>query len=125
MFSSILGVGVPCTYIWLCVFYGLFHAWTNFWGEMTRFGDRRFYSDWWNAGNLSEFWRKWNYPIHNWLVRHCYFPCTRNGINSEIARLLTFLVSAVFHEYCIVGIFRKCNLLAFFFMIINIPLIKV
>jgi len=118
---SVLGVGVPCSYVWLSIFFGLFHAWTNFWGEVTRFADRRFYSDWWNSGNLAEYWRKWNYPIHNWLVRHIYFPLVRRGIKSDLARLLTFTVSAIFHEYIIIGIFRECNLLAFTLMIINIP----
>lgn len=121
---TILKIGVPCSYIWLCIFYWLFHAWTNFWGEVTRFADRRFYSDWWNAGNLAEYWRKWNYPIHNWLVRHVYFPLVRRGCNSELARFLTFTVSAVFHEYIIVGTFRVCNMSAFTMMIINVPLMQ-
>jgi diacylglycerol O-acyltransferase-1 len=123
IFTAVLGTGVPCTYIWLSIFYGLFHAWTNFWGEVTRFADRRFYSDWWNAGDLAEYWRKWNYPIHNWLVRHCYYPLIRRGLKSEIAQLLTFLVSAIFHEYIIIGIFRVCNLFAFTLMAANVPLI--
>jgi diacylglycerol O-acyltransferase 1 len=121
---AILKIGVPSSYIWLCIFYWLFHAWTNFWGEVTRFADRRFYSDWWNSGNLAEYWRKWNYPIHNWLVRHVYFPLVRRGCSSEIARLLTFTVSAVFHEYIIVGTFRVFNMSAFTMMIINVPLMQ-
>lgn len=121
---AILGVGVPCAYIWLTIFFGLFHAWTNFWGEVTRFADRRFYSDWWNAGNLAEYWRKWNYPIHNWLIRHIYFPLIRRGLNDEIARLLTFMVSAIFHEYVIAGIFRQVNFFGFIGMLINVPIIQ-
>lgn len=122
MLYAILATGVASTYIWLCVFYGLFHAWTNFFGELTRFADRRFYSDWWNSGNLAEYWRKWNYPIHNWLVRHVYYPLIRRKMNPEIARLFTFLVSAAFHEYVIVGIFRVTNMFAFTAMAVNIPL---
>ena len=121
---AILRIGVPSSYVWLAIFYWLFHAWTNFWGEVTRFADRRFYSDWWNAGNLAEYWRKWNYPIHNWLVRHMYFPLVRRGYNSELSRFLTFAVSAAFHEYIIVGVFRVCNLTAFTMMIINVPLMQ-
>ncbi len=104
--KSVLAIGVPGAYIWLCFFYSLFHAWTNFWGEMTRFADRRFYSDWWNSGDLAEYWRRWNYPIHNWLVRHCYFPLIRRGYSSEVARFITFFVSAIFHEYILIGVFR-------------------
>ena len=122
--KCVLRISVPCSYIWLCVFFGLFHSWTNFWGEVTRFSDRRFYSDWWNAGSLAEYWRKWNYPIHNWLVRHIYFMLVRRGFNGELARFLTFTVSAVLHEYIVICIFRKCTMLAFTLMIGNIPLIQ-
>ena len=111
--------------MWLCFFYLVFHAWTNFWAEVTRFADKQFYSDWWNAGNLGEYWRKWNHPIHNWLVRHCYYPLIRRGMNSELARLLTFTLSAVAHEYIVVGTLRVFNLLAFTFMIINVPIMHV
>jgi len=118
---SVLNVGIPCSYIWLTIFYLVFHAWTNFCAEITKFADRRFYSDWWNAGNLAEYWRKWNYPIHNWLVRHVYYPLIRRGVRSDIARFLTFLVSAVFHEYVVIGVFRIVNFMAFLIMIVNVP----
>ena len=120
-----LSVGIPGSYLWLMIFFGIFHAWANLWAEITRFADRRFYSDWWNAGGLAEYWRKWNYPIHNWLVRHCYYPMVRRGINSDLARFLTFMVSAIFHEYIFVGVFRIFNLVAFTFMIVNVPLMQV
>ena len=123
IFASIVALATPCTYIWLALFYWLFHTWTNMCAELTRFADRRFYADWWNAGNLAEYWRKWNYPIHNWLARHCYFPLVRRGLSSEVARLITFLLSAILHEYLIVGIFRRLNFYAFAAMALNIPLI--
>ena len=118
---SVLSVGIPCAYVWLAIFFFIFHAGTNLSAEITRFADRRFYSDWWNAGNLAEYWRKWNYPIHNWLVRHVYYPLIRRGINSDKARLLTFLVSAIFHEYIVMGVFRVFNFMAFFIMLVNVP----
>ncbi len=55
-----LTMAVPAAYAWLIMFYCLFHSYLNMWAEITRFADRRFYSDWWNANNLSEYWRKWN-----------------------------------------------------------------
>lgn len=118
-------VSIACSYLWLTMFFGLFHAFTNFWAELTRFEDRRFYQDWWNAGNLAEYWRKWNHPIHNWLVRHCYYPLIRRGVSNEVARLLTFAVSAYFHEHIAVGTFRFCNGIAFLFMIVNVPIMSV
>jgi diacylglycerol O-acyltransferase-1 len=120
-----LSVGIPGSYAWLIMFFGIFHAMANFSAEITRFSDRRFYSDWWNAGGLAEYWRKWNYPIHNWLVRHCYYPMVRRGIRSDVARFLTFTVSALFHEYIFVGTFRIFNMIAFTFMIVNVPLMQI
>lgn len=121
---AVLNTGIPGAYIWLINFYLVFHSLLNLCAEMTRFADRRFYSDWWNAGGLSEYWRKWNYPIHNWLMRHCYYPLVRRKFSSDVARVLTFLVSAVFHEYIMIGTFRIFNFLAFAIMAVNIPLIK-
>lgn len=121
IFLSTLGMAIPGSYVWLVFFYAGFHAFTNLAAEITLFGDRRFYSDWWNAGNLGEYWRKWNHPIQNWLVRHVYFPLKRRGFKNDSARLITFTVSAVFHEYIAIGTFRVFNMIAFAFMMVNIP----
>lgn len=116
-----LHMGVPASYIWLTVFYSTFHSWLNFLAELTQFGDRRFYSDWWNAGNLGEYWRKWNQPIHNYLLRHIYFPLRRAGFSSSVCLFVTFTISAAFHEYVVAGIFGILNFVAFFLMMVNIP----
>lgn len=58
--ASTLHMAIPAAYAWLLIFYVIFHTYLNFWAELTMFADRRFYSDWWNAGDLSEYWRKWN-----------------------------------------------------------------
>ena len=49
----------------------------NLTGELLRFGDREFYRDWWNCKNLADFWRMWNMPVHNFLVRHISQPLTK------------------------------------------------
>ena len=118
---STLHMAVPASYLWLTVFYSTFHSWLNFLAEVTQFADRRFYSDWWNAGDLGEYWRKWNQPIHNYLLRHIYFPCRRNGLSSQVCLLITFTISAAFHEYIIAGIFSILNFGPFALMMINIP----
>ena len=120
--SDTLHMSVPAAYLWLMFFYSFFHSYMNFWGELTYFADRRFYHDWWNAGDLSEYWRKWNHPIHNFLIRHIYYPLRRRKVNKPLALLITFLVSAIFHEYVIIGVFRVFNFIAFTIMIINVPL---
>ena len=72
---------VPAAYVWLMFFYSFFHSYLNFFAELTYFADRRFYEDWWNAGSLSEYWRKWNFPIHSFLIRHVYYPLRRRKID--------------------------------------------
>lgn len=118
---STLHMAVPASYLWLTVFYSTFHSWLNFLAELTQFADRQFYSDWWNAGNLGEYWRKWNQPIHNYLLRHIYFPCRRFGLSAQCCLLITFTISAVFHEYIVAGIFSILNFVAFILMMLNIP----
>jgi hypothetical protein len=43
IFLNTLKMAVPSSYCWLLNFYALFHAYLNFWGELVRFADRRFY----------------------------------------------------------------------------------
>lgn len=118
-------MSTPAIYVWLIMFYTLFHSYLNFWAELTYFADRRFYYDWWNAGDLSEYWRKWNFPIHSFLIRHIYYPLRRRKINKPVALFTTFFVSAIAHEYLIVGIFRMINFIAFTLMIVNVPIMIV
>ena len=63
--ERVLKLGLPNLYCWLAMFYCLFHLWLNILGELTRFGDREFYKDWWNASTVGEYWRTWNMPVHN------------------------------------------------------------
>ena len=121
--TSVFKLSVPSSYVWLMCFYSLFHTVLNITGEITMFGDRRFYLDWWNAGGLGEYWRKWNLPVHNFLMRHIYYPLRRRNCNKVISQLAVFTLSAAFHEYLVVGIFRIYNMVAFTLMLINVPLI--
>jgi diacylglycerol O-acyltransferase-1 len=41
----------------------------NLVGELLLFGDRKFYSDWWNAQTIGAFWKAWNIPVHRWASR--------------------------------------------------------
>ena len=116
-----LHMAVPAAYAWLLMFYVIFHSLTNFFAELTMFADRRFYSDWWNAGDLGEYWRKWNQPIHNYMIRHIYFPCRRAGFSSTFGLFATFTFSAIFHEYVVIGVFSVFNCIAFTLMMVNIP----
>ena len=47
--EKVLKLSIPNTYIWLLVFYFYFHLWLNLLAELTRFGDRQFYKEWYEA----------------------------------------------------------------------------
>lgn len=53
-------VAIPNLYLWILMFYTLFHCQLNLFAELTRFGDRQFYKDWWNSNFIDEYWRTWN-----------------------------------------------------------------
>jgi len=96
--ARLLKLAIPSLLVWLLMFYTFFHLFLNIIGELLRFGDRQFYHDWWNSTTLGEYWRKWNRPVHNWLVRHVYHPLRRRGYNRHVGSLVIFLISAFFHE---------------------------
>jgi diacylglycerol O-acyltransferase-1 len=54
--ERLLKLSIPSTYVWLLVFYFYFHLWLNLLAEITRFGDRQFYKDWWNAKTIDRYW---------------------------------------------------------------------
>lgn len=92
---------MPNHLIWLCLFYLSFHSFLNLMGELLHFADRNFYSDWWNARNIAEFWSAWNMPVHVWAVRHVYIPITALGFSKAAASIVVFFISAFFHEYLV------------------------
>ncbi|XP_062178916.1 diacylglycerol O-acyltransferase 1-2-like isoform X2 [Phragmites australis] len=114
--ERVLKLSIPTLYVWLCMFYCFFHLWLNILAELLRFGDREFYKDWWNAKTVEE-------PVHKWIIRHIYFPCIRNGLSKGVAILISFLVSAVFHEICIAVPCHIFKFWAFFGIMFQIPLI--
>jgi diacylglycerol O-acyltransferase-1 len=101
MLERVLKLGIPTLMIWLMMFYTVFHVWLNLLAEMTHFGDREFYSDWWNATTMGEYWRLWNMPVHKWMLRHVYYPCMNVGMGKMWAGAMSFFVSAVLHEVAV------------------------
>jgi len=120
-----LKLSIPMLGFWLLMFYALFHLWLNIVAEITCFGDRRFYTDWWNASKLEDYWKRWNIPVHNWLVRHVYMPVLRLGFSPNIAALSVFLFSAFFHELLISVPCHTCKLWAFLGILGQMPLVQV
>ena len=123
--ETLVKLAIPNTYMWLCIFYWFFHCWMNLWAELTCFGDRVFYKDWWNCSEIGSYWRLWNLPVHMWLVRHAYMPILRCGFKPWVANLFVFLISAVLHEFVISVPFHFVRYYAFLGMLGQMPLVAV
>jgi len=117
-----LRLSIANSYLWVMMFYFYFHLWLNLCAELTRWGDRVFYKDWWNSSELGTYWRLWNLPVHYWLLRHFYFPLIRIKCPKSIAMVLVFVFSAVFHELLVSVPFHIVRPWSFLGMMGQIPL---
>eukprot|EP01087_Luapelamoeba_hula_P021272 TRINITY_DN7403_c0_g1_i2.p1 TRINITY_DN7403_c0_g1~~TRINITY_DN7403_c0_g1_i2.p1 ORF type:complete len:382 (-),score=33.56 TRINITY_DN7403_c0_g1_i2:120-1265(-) len=125
-FEAILGLIVPFMFAYILVFFILFDVICNGFAEVTRFSDRRFYSDWWNSTTWDEFARKWNQPVHEWLLRHVYMESLRqfSGPRRRMtATLLTFLLSSLVHELVLTTMSRVFRPWMFVLQMAQVPLI--
>lgn len=105
------------------LFFCTFELILQVFAEITQFGDRLFYEDYWNSTTFEEFNRKWNRPVHMFLFRHVYLECIYLFKTSKIiAQIVTFVFSACLHEFVTVLIFRTFRPVLFIFMIYQIPL---
>lgn len=118
-----LKLAVPNLYIWLLMFASLFHCWCNIFGELTRFSDRTFYKEWWNAHTMSEYWKLWNIPVHSFMFRHVYVPLITRGLRKEGALLVVFTISALGHEYIASGACQILTYWSFIAIEAQIPMI--
>ncbi|GAV53874.1 hypothetical protein ZYGR_0AK03760 [Zygosaccharomyces rouxii] len=110
--------------MYLLVFYLIWDAILNCIAELSRFGDRYFYGDWWNCVSWDEFSRIWNVPIHKFLLRHVYHSSmSALQLNKTQATLMTFLLSSVVHELSMYVLFRKLRFYLFFFQMGQLPLV--
>ena len=80
----------------------------NAFAELSYFADRGFYEDWWNSTSWDEFSRKWNRPVHSFLLRHVYASTiTGYGLSRTQAMFATFLLSACAHELVMIVVTHK------------------
>ncbi len=121
--ERILKLSIPTLYFWLAMFYSLFELWLNILAEVTRFGDREFYKDWWNSATLGEYWRLWNMPVHKWMLRHVYFPAINMGISKFMAGFIVFFLSAVLHEVMVGVPLHMIRGWAFWGLMLQVPLV--
>ena len=117
---------MPALYLWLLSFVGVFHSYLNLLAELTKFADRRFYDDWWNAVGFRDYWQKWNLPVHRWMVRHIYGPFKSMGVPDMANAAIVFLLSGLVHEYIIVvPLHLPMNGVVASAFLIQIPLIMI
>ncbi|KAJ3187185.1 hypothetical protein HDU85_007223 [Gaertneriomyces sp. JEL0708] len=97
--ESTVKLMLPFTLCYMLIFFVIFEFICNFFAELTRFADREFYEDWWNALTFDEYARKWNKPVHEFLLRHVYLESiTTYKLTKRSASFVTFFLSSCLHE---------------------------
>ncbi|GAA6027218.1 hypothetical protein JCM8097_002495 [Rhodosporidiobolus ruineniae] len=125
-FSNILDLALPFAVCYLLIFFIIFECILNGFAEITRFSDRAFYSDWWNSISFDEFSRKWNRPVHTFLLRHVYATTISTYRLSKFsAAFVTFLLSALVHELVMAVVTKKIRLYLFVLQMAQLPLIMI
>lgn len=85
-------------FCWLAGFFALFQSFLNALAEVMRFGDREFYSDWWNVSSVRVYWTTWNKPVYHFMKRHIYAPLIGRGMKPWMAQGVVFVFSGLLHE---------------------------
>ncbi|KAG8745659.1 hypothetical protein FRC10_007356 [Ceratobasidium sp. 414] len=123
---SMLDLALPFMLSYLILFYIIFECICNGFAELSCFGDREFYQDWWNSTSFDEYARKWNKPVHAFLLRHVYqASLSSKRVSRFSATLLTFLLSALVHELVMAVVTKKIRMYLFVMQMSQIPLIFV
>ncbi|KAJ7255525.1 MBOAT, membrane-bound O-acyltransferase family-domain-containing protein [Mycena haematopus] len=125
-FRVLLDLSLPFMIAYLLLFYIIFECICNGFAELSYFADRQFYEDWWNSTSWDEFSRKWNKPVHTFLLHHVYASTMASyQLSRGSAMFLTFLLSACVHELVMVVVTKKFRMYLFLLQLIQIPLIMV
>ncbi|KAJ3410497.1 hypothetical protein HDV05_003687 [Chytridiales sp. JEL 0842] len=125
-FTSLMRLITPFTVGYLCIFYIIFECICNAFAELTCFADREFYDDWWNSCSFDEYARKWNKPVHEFLLRHVYLESiSAYKLSKQNATMLTFFVSSCFHELVMAVTGKRVRMYLFMFQMLQIPLIYI
>lgn len=108
LFRSYINLALPMMVNYLLIFYIIFECVCTGFAELSYFADREFYQDWWNSTTWDQFSRKWNKPVHTFLLRHVY-ASTMDGLqlSRTSATFVTFLLSALCHEMVMAVVTKK------------------
>jgi len=124
LLRSIIDLILPFMLCYLLLFYIIFECICNGFAELSFFADREFYEDWWNATSWDEYARRWNKPVHSFLLRHVYASTiSAFGLSKSAATFVTFLLSALAHELVMAVVTQKIRLYLFLLQMVQIPLI--
>ncbi|XP_051884698.1 diacylglycerol O-acyltransferase 1-like [Pristis pectinata] len=118
---QLLLIAIPNHFMWLIFFHGFFHSTLNFVAELMRFGDRRFYRDWWNSETLTYFWSNSNIIFHKWCMRHVYRPLVEKGYSKWEGQASVFILSALYHEYLLAAPLHMIRFWLFLGMMFQVP----
>ncbi|KAI0741598.1 MBOAT-domain-containing protein [Daedaleopsis nitida] len=123
---SLLDLAIPFMISYLLLFYIIFECICNAFAELSYFADRQFYDAWWNSTSWDEFSRKWNRPVHTFLLRHVYASTMSSyKLTRQSAMFLTFLLSACAHELVMAVVTKKIRMYLFALQLAQIPLIAI
>lgn len=122
-FELLTRLVIPIAIIDLVMINLLFECILQIFAEITRFGDRRFYEDYWNSSTYEQFNRKWNRVVHLFLFRHVYLECIHAyKLKKWVAQIITIIFSGILHEYILFLVFKNFRPVIFLFMLTQIPL---
>lgn len=123
--DALVGLLFPFAILYLLLFFIIFECILNAFAEMTRFADRLFYEDWWNSTSWDQYARRWNRPVHEFLLRHVYMESLRHRQSKTNATFITFFLSSCFHELVMVVVGRRVRMYLFGLQMAQLPLIYV
>ena len=116
----------PFISLYLLTFYMIFETVCQWFAEVTRFADRNFYNDWWNAVTWDEFARDWNVPVHRFLLRHVYHSSISTlHVHKQTATLITFVLSSVIHELVMACMTKKIRFYLLTCQMLQLPLVMI
>ncbi|KAL1406214.1 Sterol O-acyltransferase 2 (Sterol-ester synthase 2) [Vanrija albida] len=126
LFHAFAQLALPMMINFLLIFYIIFECVCAGFAELSYFADREFYQDWWNSTGWDQFSRKWNKPVHTFLLRHVYQSSMAGlGMSRWGATLFTFLLSALCHELVMAVVSKKIRPYLFLLQMVQLPLIAI
>jgi sterol O-acyltransferase len=121
--EAMLDLTVPLQLFVVLIFYLVFECILGANAELMRLGDKMTYADWWNATSFEEFSRKWNKPVHEFLLRHVHIELQNwLRVPRQLATIATFMYSIVAHEVVLLAMFGIFRPYLGFFSLFQIPL---